>query len=92
MLITMNETKSSLDDVMDSIVKQMAESAREFDIAADSLRSRASSYGPGVEDQVDRLIAAYEGYQTGVFRWCAVSKRYGIQEYNQEDGSIIIPL
>jgi hypothetical protein len=88
----MNDTKASLEDVTASIIYQMAESAREFDIAADSLRLKASTYGKYVEDEVKRFIEAFEGFQTGVFRWCAVSQRYGIAGYNQEDGSIHIPL
>ena len=81
---------------MDQVVDQMYSSAERFEAAATSLRAKVQPldgvHGQNVRAELDRFIAAFESFQTGCFRFYMESRRFGILQYRQEDGSFEIPL
>ncbi|KAK8023522.1 terpenoid synthase [Apiospora rasikravindrae] len=94
--ITIHEKADSLESAVDQVVDQMYASAERFEAAAGSLRARAlrqqDSYDESTRDELDRFIATFESFQTGCFRFYMDSRRFGILQYRQEDGSFEIPL
>ncbi|KAI1451771.1 terpenoid synthase [Annulohypoxylon moriforme] len=90
--IMVAETGKSLDVVVHELVEQMYSSARKFDVAAASLREKGLKYNEDVQENIRMFIRAFETFQTGCFKFFMDSKRFGVKEYKQEDGSYLIPL
>ncbi|KAK8877758.1 Presilphiperfolan-8-beta-ol synthase [Apiospora arundinis] len=91
--ITIHEKGDSLESAVDQVVDQMYASAERFEAAAASLRAKASQYEEqNTRRELERFIAALESFQTGCFRFYMESRRFGILQYRQEDGSFDIPL
>ncbi|KAK7973604.1 hypothetical protein PG989_015452 [Apiospora arundinis] len=91
--ITIHEKGDSLESAVDQVVDQMYASAERFEAAAASLRAKASQYEEqNTRRELERFIAAFESFQTGCFRFYMESRRFGILQYRQEDGSFDIPL
>ncbi|KAI0173227.1 terpenoid synthase [Hypoxylon sp. FL1284] len=83
---------ASLDSVVHELIEQMYASAKRFDAAADSLRAKGREYDANVQEQVEMFIKAFETFQTGCFEFFMNSKRFGLKDYKQEDGSYLVPL
>ncbi|KAI1775795.1 terpenoid synthase [Hypoxylon cercidicola] len=81
-----------LESVVHELIEQLYSSARKFDAAAASLRAKGREYDGGVQEQIDMFIRAFETFQTGCFKFFMNSKRFGVKEYEQEDGSYLVPL
>ncbi|KAI1765436.1 isoprenoid synthase domain-containing protein [Hypoxylon sp. FL1150] len=90
--IMIEASGASLDLVVHELIEQLYSSANKFNTAAASLRAKGCKYGSDVEEQLDMFIKAFETFQTGCFKFFMDSKRFGIKEYKQEDGSYLIPL
>ncbi|KAI1373322.1 terpenoid synthase [Hypoxylon crocopeplum] len=90
--IMVAELGMSLDSVVSELVEQMYSSAKRFDAAATSLRGKGRGYDDSVQDRIDMFIKAFETFQTGCFKFFMNSRRFGVKEYEQEDGSYLIPL
>ncbi|KAI0880518.1 terpenoid synthase [Annulohypoxylon maeteangense] len=90
--IMVAETGRSLDVIVHELVEQMYSSARKFDIAAASLREKGLDYDENVQRNIEMFIRAFETFQTGCFKFFMDSKRFGVKEYKQKDGSYVIPL
>lgn len=82
----------NLDRVTEHLQRQILESHARFDEASCKLQLRAKNDGLVMQKQVDRLIQVFEGFNTGSFTWCCRSKRYGVAECRQSDGSLEILL
>ncbi|KAI1086925.1 terpenoid synthase [Rostrohypoxylon terebratum] len=90
--IMVAQTGRSLDSVVDELVEQMYSSARKFDVAAASLRAKGLNYDEKVQENIQMFIRAFETFQTGCFKFFMDSRRFGVKEYKQDDGSYLIPL
>ncbi|KAI2464259.1 terpenoid synthase [Annulohypoxylon bovei var. microspora] len=90
--IMVAETGMSLDSIVHDLVEQMYSSARKFDAAAASLRAKGLKYDESVQGKIEMFIRAFETFQTGCFKFFMNSKRFGVKDYQQEDGSYLIPL
>ncbi|KAL7629801.1 hypothetical protein AAE478_001324 [Parahypoxylon ruwenzoriense] len=90
--IMIAQTGMSLDSVIQELVEQMYSSARKFEAAAASLRTKGRDYDENTQKQLEMFIRAFESFQTGCFKFFMNSRRFGVKNYNQEDGSYIIPL
>lgn len=88
----MKASGMSLDTVVHELVEQMYSSARKFNAAATSLRAKGRKYDTSIQEKIDMFIEAFETFQTGCFRFFMNSKRFGVKDYKQEDGSYLIPL
>ncbi len=86
------ESGKSLDSVVEELVQGMYASAQSFDTAAASLRAKGLEYDEKVQAQLEKFIGAFESFQTGCFEFFMNSKRFGVKQYKQKDGSYIIPL
>ncbi|KAK8103284.1 terpenoid synthase [Apiospora sp. TS-2023a] len=80
-----------------SLKKEMREgtaSNLRFEAAAASLRAKSQhgGYDEETRAELERFVATFESFQTGCFRFYMESRRFGIMEYRQEDGSFDIPL
>ncbi|KAK7973500.1 hypothetical protein PG988_007634 [Apiospora saccharicola] len=90
--ITIHEKGASLQEAADSVVEQMYRSAERFGAAAASLRAESQGCDGETRTELERFVATFESFQTGCFRFYMESRRFGIMEYRQEDGSFDIPL
>ncbi|KAI1413871.1 terpenoid synthase [Hypoxylon sp. FL1857] len=90
--IMIAESGISLESIVYELVEQMYSSARKFDAAAASLRAKGREYNDSVQEQIDMFITAFETFQTGCFKFFMHSRRFGVKDYEQEDGSYFIPL
>ncbi|KAI1134779.1 terpenoid synthase [Hypoxylon sp. FL0543] len=90
--IMIAESGRSLESIVFELVEQMYSSARKFDAAAASLRAKGREYDGSVQEQIEMFIKAFESFQTGCFRFFMSSRRFGVKDYEQEDGSYFIPL
>ncbi|KAI1098059.1 terpenoid synthase [Jackrogersella minutella] len=90
--IMIAESGRSLDSIVHELVEKMYSSAGKFDTAAASLRAKGCRYDDTVRESINMFIKAFESFQTGCFKFFMNSRRFGVREYEQEDGSYIIPL
>ncbi|KAI0110623.1 terpenoid synthase [Hypoxylon sp. NC0597] len=90
--IMIAESGISLESIVCELVEQMYSSARKFDAAAASLRAKGREYDDSVQEHIDMFIKAFESFQTGCFKFFMNSRRFGVKDYEQEDGSYFIPL
>ncbi|KAH8879817.1 terpenoid synthase [Thozetella sp. PMI_491] len=91
-LIMIGEKGLSLQAAVEDIVRQLHESAHNFNEAAARLRMKAKSHNVDVQQALERFIDPFETFQSGCFHWFAASKRYGVEQFRREDGSFLIPL
>ncbi|OTA63277.1 terpenoid synthase [Hypoxylon sp. EC38] len=90
--IMVAESGIPLESIVYELVEQMYSSARRFDAAAASLRAKGRGYDDNVREHIDMFIKAFESFQTGCFKFFMNSRRFGVKDYEQEDGSYFIPL
>ncbi|KAK3379488.1 isoprenoid synthase domain-containing protein [Lasiosphaeria ovina] len=90
--IHINARGTSLDEIVDELVREMQRSAASFDAAAEALRERARHYGQGVVGETRRFIDTFETFQTGCLAFYVKSRRFGVAEYQLPGGSFAIPL
>ncbi|KXJ89047.1 isoprenoid synthase domain-containing protein [Microdochium bolleyi] len=90
--IMLASTNMNLDEIIADLVGQMDASAKRFDNAVTALRSKAKNYSTATQTDLEHFIKAFESFQTGCYRFYMKSRRFGIQQYEQADGSFLIPL
>jgi len=90
--IHMHERGTSLDEIVDELIREMYRSAESFDAAAEALREKAKQYGHGVANETNRFIEVFETFQTGCVSFYIKSKRFGVSDCQLSDGSFSIPL
>lgn len=83
---------ASLDSVVHELIEQLYSSGRKFDVAAASLRAKGRGYDGSVQEKTEMFIKAFETFQTGCFEFFMNSRRFGVKDYKQEDGSYLVPL
>lgn len=83
--------KQSLDTVTHGIEVALRESMKGFERAATSL-SETSSYDAQVSEDVQSFIKWCRYFITGVLQWSLESRRYGMADCVNEDGSLGIVL
>lgn len=80
----------NLSDIMHELVQQMRASMASLDSAHELLRRKIkddTALDNDLRVYVDNCRTAVTGFND----WTLASKRYGLREYLQEDGSLIIP-
>ncbi|CAJ2512464.1 Uu.00g054790.m01.CDS01 [Anthostomella pinea] len=90
--IICNDLYSLKKEMVHELKGQMWASAERFDAAATSLRAKGRNYDKDIQTQLGRFTKTFETFQTGCFRSFMESPRFGIKEYEQEDGSFSIQL
>ncbi|KAI0124155.1 isoprenoid synthase domain-containing protein [Xylariales sp. AK1849] len=88
--ITMNESKQSLNEAVETTVKEFGACCNRFDEAAAKLRRKATEFDSTVQKETDRLIKCYETMQWGCYHWSMQTGRYGVTSDVQQDGSLIV--
>lgn len=91
-IITAHKIGPNLDNVTEHLQRQILESRTRFDEASCNLKLEAKNDTLVMQKQVDRLVQVFENFNTGAFTWCTRSKRYGVAECRQPDGSLEILL
>ncbi|KAH7035868.1 isoprenoid synthase domain-containing protein [Microdochium trichocladiopsis] len=90
--IMLASTDMSLEEIIADLVGQMDASAKRFDDAVNALRVKAQKYDQATQENLEHFIKTFESFQTGCFRFYMKSRRFGIKQYEQADGSFLIPL
>ncbi|KAI0008065.1 terpenoid synthase [Xylariaceae sp. FL0662B] len=90
--IMMAKSGLSLESAIHELIEQMYSSARRFDLAVASLRSKGRGYDDSIQEQLERFIESFETFQTGCFTFFMNARRYRVADYKQEDGQFLIPL
>ncbi len=90
--IMLHHTDRPLEWIVSDVVRQLYESARSFKDAVARLRRKGEGWGVEIRGELDRFIESFETFQSGCFYWYIASKRYGVKQYEQADGSFLIDL
>ncbi|KAK0742321.1 hypothetical protein B0T21DRAFT_361116 [Apiosordaria backusii] len=91
--IAMNDRGCDLAAAVRGIVQDFVGYNKEFEEQASLLRARAEEdYGGEVGGMVEKTVEAYQAIVTGILQFSIQSPRYGIKEYEREDGSFAISL
>ncbi|KAK0670217.1 isoprenoid synthase domain-containing protein [Cercophora samala] len=91
--IVMNETGAGLDTVVDSLVDTLRTIGDSMDQAGHSLIALAElNYGVEGRKSLERYVRCFQTSATGNYWWSLFCRRYGVEQYLQSDGSLVVPL
>ncbi|KAK4179408.1 isoprenoid synthase domain-containing protein [Triangularia setosa] len=91
--IAMHDRNCNLEDAVRGLMDDFGYYGCEFQAQASLLRARAEKeYGGEIVGMVEKTIEAYEAIVTGILDFSVQSPRYGMKQYEREDGYFEIPL
>ncbi|KAI1850953.1 hypothetical protein JX265_007278 [Neoarthrinium moseri] len=90
--ILLSDTEKTLESAVTNVVDQLHSSAERFDAAVASLRNKGKAYDHNMQEGLERFIETFETFQTACHNFYIRSKRFGIMDYKQQDGSFLVPL
>ncbi|EQL04175.1 Terpenoid synthase [Ophiocordyceps sinensis CO18] len=87
----MNEMGCGLPGVMAQVVEDLKTSIRAVDETADAILAETRK-NETLHKDVQKYMHGLKTPLTGNWNWSLATRRYGIQDYVQKDGSLDIPL
>ncbi|KAK0744566.1 isoprenoid synthase domain-containing protein [Apiosordaria backusii] len=91
--IAMNETGADLDTVVDGLVDTLHTIGDSMDQAGNTLIAVAErDHGLQGRKNMEKYVKCFQTCATGNYWWSLFCGRYGVQQYLQPDGSLVVPL